>query len=155
MGGMRGAGRCSRGAAAVEFALVVPLLLGLAFAIVSYGVMLSLRQTVSQAAAEGARAAAVAPAHPSSPAYGAVARASSAVASALGPGYACSGGALTKDGTGVGTCAVTPPVDCDDAGCAYVVTVSYDYEHHPLVPAFPFVPMPARLTYTASAEGNP
>ena len=49
------------GAAAVEFALVVPLLLLLLFGIISYGYMLSFRQALSQSAAEGARAAAVSP----------------------------------------------------------------------------------------------
>ncbi len=49
----------SNGAAAVEFALVLPLLMLLLFGIISYGVMLSFRQSLSQAAAEGARAAAV------------------------------------------------------------------------------------------------
>ena len=48
-----------RGAAAVEFALVVPLLLLLIFGIISYGMMLSFRQGLTQAASEGARAAAV------------------------------------------------------------------------------------------------
>ncbi len=48
--------RRERGAAAVEFALVVPLLLTLVFGIISYGYLLSFRQSLSQAAAEGARA---------------------------------------------------------------------------------------------------
>ena len=51
--------RQDRGAAAVEFALVVPFLLLLVFATISFGMMLSFRQTLSQAATEGARAAAV------------------------------------------------------------------------------------------------
>ena len=51
--------RSESGAAAVEFALVLPLLMLLLFGIISYGVMLSFRQSLSQAAAEGARAAAV------------------------------------------------------------------------------------------------
>jgi Flp pilus assembly protein TadG len=59
-------GRASRhraegGAAAVEFALVAPLLLLLVFGVISYGYMLSFRQALSQGAAEGARAAAVSP----------------------------------------------------------------------------------------------
>ena len=43
----------------MEFALLVPLLVLILFGIISYGVMLSFRQSLSQAAAEGARAAAV------------------------------------------------------------------------------------------------
>src|ERR1044072_971056 len=60
MGRGRRSQRCSEdGAAAVEFALVVPVLVLILFGIISYGVMLSFRQSLSQAAAEGARAAAV------------------------------------------------------------------------------------------------
>ena len=51
--------RRARGAAAVEFALIVPLLAVVLFGIINYGDMLSVRQSVSQAASEGARAAAV------------------------------------------------------------------------------------------------
>ena len=59
--GFRRRERGERGAAAVEFALVVPLLLMLVFGIIQYGYILSFRQALSQGAAEGARAAAVAP----------------------------------------------------------------------------------------------
>jgi Flp pilus assembly protein TadG len=55
----RTAGDSERGAAAVEFALVVPVLLVLLFGIINFGQYLSVRQTATQAAAEGARAAAV------------------------------------------------------------------------------------------------
>ena len=51
--------RGSRGAAAVEFALLVPIVLLLLFGIISYGYMLSFRQAMSQGASEGARAGAV------------------------------------------------------------------------------------------------
>ncbi|MBM9460410.1 pilus assembly protein [Nocardioides sp. zg-536] len=44
----------------MEFALIVPVLLILVFGIIDFGFMLNDRQAVSQAAAEGARAAAVA-----------------------------------------------------------------------------------------------
>ena len=46
--------RGERGAVAVEFALVLPLVLVLLFGIIGYGFMLSFRQGISQAAAEGA-----------------------------------------------------------------------------------------------------
>jgi Flp pilus assembly protein TadG len=59
--GFARARRDVRGAAAVEFALILPILLVLVFGIVNYGDMLSVRQSVSQAASEGARAAAVNP----------------------------------------------------------------------------------------------
>ena len=48
-----------RGAAAVEFALVLPLLLILIFAIIDFGRMLNAKITLTEAAREGARAAAL------------------------------------------------------------------------------------------------
>jgi Flp pilus assembly protein TadG len=47
-----------RGAAAVEFALVMPLLLLILFAIIDFGRMLNTQITLTEAAREGARAAA-------------------------------------------------------------------------------------------------
>jgi Flp pilus assembly protein TadG len=49
--------RCDRGAAAVEFALVVPVLLIVVFGIIDFGRMLNAQLQVSEAAREGARAA--------------------------------------------------------------------------------------------------
>jgi hypothetical protein len=48
-----------RGAAAVEFALVVPVLLIVVFGIIDFGRMLNAQLQVSEAAREGARAASV------------------------------------------------------------------------------------------------
>ena len=52
--------RSDRGAALVEMALVVPILFVILFGIIIFGLMLSMRQNLAQAAAEGARAGAVA-----------------------------------------------------------------------------------------------
>ena len=48
-----------RGAAAVEFALVLPLLLLIVFGIIDFGRLLNAQLTLTQAAREGARLAAV------------------------------------------------------------------------------------------------
>jgi Flp pilus assembly protein TadG len=48
-----------QGSAAVEFALVLPVLMLIVFGIIDFGRMLNARITLSQAAHEGARAAAV------------------------------------------------------------------------------------------------
>lgn len=45
-----------RGAAIVEFALVVPLFLFILFGLIAFGLMLALKQSVTQSAEEGARA---------------------------------------------------------------------------------------------------
>lgn len=57
--------RDDRGSAVVEFALVVPLLLALALAVLQVALVLHVRATLTSAAAEGARAAALAGADPS------------------------------------------------------------------------------------------
>lgn len=51
----RRSGSADRGAAAVEFALLLPLLLLLVLGIVDFGRMLNAQQTLTQAAREGAR----------------------------------------------------------------------------------------------------
>ncbi len=153
MFGFRARRRRDDGAAAVEFALVVPLLVLLLFGIISYGVMLSLRQTISQAAAEGARAAAVEFTEDEKQAEGVA-----AVDEALNSfGITCAGGALVKNGGNVGSCEVTAPGPCQPAapGVTCVrVTITYDYRDHPIVPSFPGVGyvMPSQLSYSAQAR---
>ena len=51
--------RDSRGSAVIEFVLVVPMLVLLALGVVQVGLALLVRSTITSAAAEGARAAAV------------------------------------------------------------------------------------------------
>ena len=154
MGGgvARPARRGERGAAAVEFALVVPFLLLLVFGIISYGFMLSFRQAVSQGAAEGARAAAVSAAGDDADR---LAAARDALNDSLDTyGVRCeSSGALVRGGASVGTCAVSIAACVNDtsAQCASL-TVDYRYDEHPLVPDFPLVPLPDHLEYTAVAR---
>lgn len=54
-----GTGQRDRGAAAVEFALMLPLLLLLVFGIIDFGRALNAQVTITQAAREGARLAAL------------------------------------------------------------------------------------------------
>ena len=146
--------RAENGAAAVEFALVLPLLVLLLFGIISYGVMLSFRQSLSQAAAEGARAAAVTmlEADKQDEAIGAVDQALDSF------GLTCAAPKLQKGGTDVGTCTVSAPGACTPAAAAGVecVTVElvFNYRDHPVVPSFPGVGyvMPEQLSYSAQAR---
>ncbi|GEP33138.1 hypothetical protein NSZ01_09060 [Nocardioides szechwanensis] len=132
-------GRRSRrrddGAAAVEFALVAPLLILLLMGIIGYGYMLSFRQSISQAAAEGARAAAVAPATANREAI-----AKAAVASALG--VTCGSTYLA--------CTVAFPATCT----CVEVTVTHSYKADPSKPVFLGLGlvMPDKLTYKSVAE---
>jgi Flp pilus assembly protein TadG len=140
-----------RGAAAVEFALVVPLLLLILFGIVSYGFMLSMRQGMAQAAGEGARAAAVTLVDAEKD-DAAVA----AIDDALSYGVTCAGGSLQRDGETVGTCTVSAPAPCEGDGGADCVTVSltYAYDEHPIVPALLGLGalLPDTLEYTTTAR---
>lgn len=142
------------GAAAVEFALVIPFLLLILFGIISYGVMLSFRQSLSQAAAEGARAAAVTfvAADKQAAGYASVAEALDSF------GVTCVSGGLRRNGGVVGQCNVTAPGPCTPAASVGVqcvtVTLVYDYASHPLVPSFPGigVVLPDTLSYSAQAR---
>ena len=99
--------RDDRGAAALEFALILPILVVLVFGVIAFGYMLSFRQAMSQAAAEGGRAAAVQVGGTSNGDRISAARA--AINDALDSyGVECtSGGALTHAGGASGTCAIT------------------------------------------------
>lgn len=138
----RHATRDERGAAAVEFALVLPILLLLLFGIIAYGYMLSFRQAMSQAAAEGAREAAV-----NVNASNRQASAMAAVDEALDAyGVRCGADGMTcryRMVSGTSNCAT----EC------VVVDLEYDYDDHPLIP-LPLVGfvMPDTLAYTASAR---
>lgn len=131
------------GAAAVEFALVVPLLLILVFGMITYGYLLSFRQGMSQGASEGARAGAVwAAAYKSDQDTARIAAAKTQIDNALSSyGVSCTNGA---------TCTVTIAA-CGTAKCV-TVKVSYPYEADPLTPSFPLVPLPETLSYTATAR---
>ena len=152
-----------RGAAAVEFALVAPLLILLVMGVISYGYMLSFRQALSQGAAEGARAAAVSPFPTAAARQQEGLDALNEALDAYGvscDGYAA-GSHLVKDGVNVGTCSVTigactndPTKDCVTAA------LDYWYEDNPLTPKFPGVGLvlPESLRTTPSrgpADGPP
>lgn len=140
--------RQERGAAFAEFVLVLPFFLLLIFGMISYGAMFSFRQTMSQAAAEGARAAAVAPANLT---YDqrrdrAIAAINEAFEGELGGGVSC--------GSGL-TCSIPAvPTSCGSSAECMSVTVQYAYAANPRVPVpqfFSFT-LPDQLEYTASAR---
>lgn len=146
--------RSEHGAAAVEFALVVPFLCLILFGIISYGYMLSFRQSLSQGAAEGARAAAVAPSTYTTAQK--TTAAINAVNQALGSyGVSCSGTSMKRNGVTTGTCAIAIAA-CTNNGSKQCVTVSLDYlyKDHSPIPTFPGlgVTLPSHLGYAAVAE---
>lgn len=145
-----------RGAAAVEFALVVPILLLLVFGIISYGFMLTFRQAISQAAAEGARSAAVAPSTTST--GDRQARAIAAINDVLSVhGVSCSGGSLMRNGSSAGTCSVSAPAACSAGGGAPAtcvkVTLDYSYRDNPLLPGLGVgLLLPEHLRYVSEVR---
>jgi Flp pilus assembly protein TadG len=122
--------------------VVVPV----AFATISYGYMLSFRQTISQSAAEGARAAAVAPA---------TGDRTAAAVRAVDVSMATGSGGL-HCGVGHLTCAVSVVPNCGDGSSrdCIKVTVSYPYRAHALLPTVPGLgfTLPSSIGYSAMAE---
>lgn len=130
-----------RGAAAVEFALILVPLLLIVFGTISFGMMLSFRQTLSQAATEGARAAAV-ELDPSN-------RESEGLA-AINAALASIGRACGEDGL---VCAVGAPTACGAAECV-TVTLTYPYRDNPMVASPPLInlTLPEDLEYSATVR---
>jgi len=123
-----------RGAAMVEFAFVLVPLCLLVFGIISFGVILSFRQTMTQAAAEGARAAAAAPRDL------AVARAQAATQQAMGAyDRQCNAGTGVTCTFAIADCDGT--TDGNDPAVADCMTVEirYDQAGHPLLPQVPLL----------------
>jgi Flp pilus assembly protein TadG len=99
----------SRGAAAVEFALLLPILVLMLFGIIEFGRAYNTRNTITHAAREGVRAAAIDD--------GSLATATAAV----------EGAAPNLSGLAVTVSACTP-------GQPFTVTVSYDHDY--VIPLF-------------------
>ena len=144
--------RRDRGTALVEFTFVALLLFTLIFGIISYAYMMSLRQSMTQATAEGARAGAVAVSG------SAVTSARNALNQALDQhDVSCSGTILKHSGADVGTCSVSiAACPAPSTNQCVTVTASYDYRDHPLLPAFPGLNLvlPEHIAYSAVAEIN-
>ncbi|MDF1706340.1 MAG: pilus assembly protein [Aeromicrobium sp.] len=151
------------GVAAVEFALIAPLFIALVFGIISYGYMLSFRQGMSQAAAEGARVFAVAPTVGVST-TGSLSTKDAAIAainrSLSSYSVTCTAaGTLTRNGATVGTCSVpSTATACTNNAATKCVKVDlrYSYRANPLIPSFPGlgVVLPETLTYNTTVQVN-
>jgi Flp pilus assembly protein TadG len=126
--------RDERGASAVEFALVLPFLALFIFGIIAYSYMFSVRQAITQATAEGARAGAVA-----TPGNASV-DARSAINDAL------SGYDLSCTTTGV-NCVTSV------SGGSITVSVDYAYKANSKL-QLPLIPMPNSLKFTSQARIN-
>jgi Flp pilus assembly protein TadG len=158
--------RSSRGVVAVEFALLFPAFFLIFYAIITYGLIMAAQQTLTLAAAEGARAAVRYPSNPSSVADSVNQRISAACTAASAPlAWLKNLGGLGA-AAGCGTSASAPGVNVASDVCAYAstltcvtVTVTYNYGGHPLIPnllgGLLSLPTPARLTGTAVMQIDP
>ncbi|MGS0894091.1 TadE/TadG family type IV pilus assembly protein [Burkholderia stagnalis] len=142
--------RWQRGVTAVEFALVFPLFFLIFYAIVMYGMIFAIQQSLTLAATEGARAA-------------------------LNYVYESNGSATkalqdrgtAAQNTAVGLTNWLPNVQVPQpttGNCSYdatmycvTVTVTYPYTQYPLVPAIPPLSLvvPNTLTSTATIQISP
>jgi len=138
--------RRERGAALVELSLAIVLLAVLIFGIVTFGVILSFKQGMTQAASDGARAAAVAPVGE------AVAQAETATARSVEAfGQECNVEGLT--------CTFGPPAACTPPAVTPLcleVELVYDYDQFPLLPELPILSLllPDALTSNSDVQVN-
>lgn len=132
--------RDCRGAVAVEFALVFVIFFSLFYAIVAYGFVLTLRQNLTLAAAEGARAAVQ-----SAPDEATRLSRAQTTANGILSWLPAGGASITATAA---PCAANPATRC------VTVTVSYDYAGHPVVPALPLlgIAIPATLSAAATVQ---
>lgn len=144
-------GSQQRGVAALEWALVFPVLFLMMYGMLSYGMILAAQHSLAQSAAEGARAA--------------LRFDSANDAAATRTTAAC---AMAKQGvrwleqiSGYGIACKTqmePMVSCQlPPSLANVVhcmsvSLSYDYAAKPILPRLPLLPTPQRLTGMAVTQ---
>lgn len=137
-----------RGAALLEMCIVVTLLAFLLFGIIAFGVTLSFRQTMGQAANEAARAAAVAPAAPATLAGDRAKAVVDRLMAAEGTG--CDDGRGLSCSFVVASCAGDPTRRC------MTVRLVYDLAGRPRVGSMPMIDatLPDTLVTTVVVEVN-
>lgn len=142
-------GRSEQGVAAVETALCLCfVVLPVVFGAIGYAYMLSFRQTLSQSAGEGARAAAVAPSTATA------AQRHTAAIEAVNNSMASNIGASMTCGVDNLTCTATEAACTNGSGTCMTVTISYPYRDHSLLPSIPGLgfTLPSVISYTATAK---
>jgi Flp pilus assembly protein TadG len=117
------------GAELIEFAIVIVLLVTLVYGIVSVGLTLAAKSTLTQAAADGARAGIV---YSSSTA--AIAAAESQASSDVGW---MGKGTCGTSGTTITCVATEAPCASNSLNTCLTVTVTYNYSSAPLFPEMP------------------
>ena len=140
-----------RGVAALELALVFPVLFLMMYGLLSYGLIFAAQHSLAQSAAEGARAALRFDSQNDEEATRTTAACSMAkqgvrwLEQVTGHGIACS----TQLETAV-QCQI-PAALANVVRCVSV-SLSYDYAASPILPRLPLLPTPLRLTGTAVTQ---
>jgi len=111
----------------VEFAFVVVLLIALLYGIISYGLILSAQSTVTQAAADGARAGIVA---------STTAKLTAEAQAGTDVGW-MDKGTCAESGTTITCVASVAPCASNANNQCLTVTVNYNYNSNPLFPELP------------------
>lgn len=156
--------RDDSGVALVEFAFVSLLLIVLVLGIVHYGLILSFKQDMTRAAAESARAGAVAlptgsQTHADAAEAAALSAAKEVVSDFSGPfatnnpdepGKGCQHVGMSCGTPTVAPCVAEPALEC------IVVELEYDYGSHPLYGRVPIISafLPDRISATSVARIN-
>lgn len=140
--------RRERGSAAVEFALVFPLLFTVLYGIVTYSVIFVAEQSLTLAAEEGARAALNYQSAPSAAAALAARGRNACTVASQSAGWL---GGNANCAAQSQACSYDVTMDCVQ------VTLTYDYAGHPLVPTLPLLglALPQSLTSAATVQLNP
>jgi Flp pilus assembly protein TadG len=127
----------------LEFALVIPIFIFVLYGLIAYGMMLSAKQTITNAASEGARAAVGAPAGNQT---AETAAAHDRVAQAMG--------SLSQYKVDDPNAFKAEYISCGNGATCIKVTVTYDYASHPIVPPAPGLGLvtPDKLTSTAVVQ---
>lgn len=142
--------RHGAGSAAVEFAIVVPLLLAIVIGIVYYGMVLALQQVLTLAAEEGARAALRYPA-------GVVGTGAAATQAARVNAAAATARATLPESISelLGDSNVAQAVPCAAASADMCVQVTLNLPTATILPAVPMVPVPTTLSGSAMVQLSP
>ncbi|WP_432261644.1 TadE/TadG family type IV pilus assembly protein [Cupriavidus sp. TMH.W2] len=142
--------RFGAGSAAIEFAIVAPVLITIVIGIVYYGMLLALQQVLTLAAEEGARAALRYPAGVSG--SGAAATQGARISAAA----AMARGALpTSIRNELSSGDVAQAVPCVSGSTDVCVQVTLNLPTTNILPAVPIVPVPAMLSGSAMVQLSP
>ena len=131
-----------KGASALEFALVFPVLFLILYGMISYALIFAAQHSLSQAAAEGARTAVR---FQSSSDKAEVRKVAACDAAQKGLGWLGHFGGLAAPSCDLSPAQCVVPSGSEGKVECVMVSVVYDYASHPLLPALPLLPVPAAL----------